>query len=71
MKINVLKNNDRVINVTANFVAIERANGEVDILPFVKDNGNMWIDTNNILTIGFGDNSIEVETDNGVTITNF
>lgn len=71
MKINVLRNNDRVINVTANFVAIERANGEVDILHFVKENGNMWINTDDILTIGFGDNSIEVETDNGVTITNF
>lgn len=71
MKINVLRNNDRVINVTENFVAIERSNGEVDILPFVKENGNMWIDAENILTIGFGDNSIEVKTDNGVTITNF
>ena len=71
MRINVLNLNDRVINVTNEFIAIERDNGEVDILPFVRDDGGMWVDTANILTIGYGNNTIQTETDNGVTITNF
>lgn len=71
MRINVLNSNDRVVNVTSEFVAIERENGEVDILPFAKDESGMWIDTENILTIGYGNNTIQTETDNGITITNF
>ena len=71
MRINVLNPNDRVINVTNEFIAIERDNGEVDILPFVRDECGMWVDTVNILTVGYGNNTIQTETDNGVTITNF
>lgn len=71
MKINVLQSGDKVLNVTADFVAVERANGEVDILPFVREDGGMWIDTSNILTIGYGNNIIQAENINGVTVTNF
>ena len=71
MKINVLQSGDKVLNVTADFVAVERANGEVDILPFTREDGGMWIDTSNILTIGYGNNTIEAENINGVTVTNF
>lgn len=71
MKVNVLREGDRVLNVTNEFVAVERVSGEVDILPFVKDDGGMWIDTEHILTIGYGKNTIQVETDGGLTITNF
>ena len=71
MKINVLQSGDKVLNVTADFVAVERANGEVDILPFVREDSGMWIDTSNILTIGYGNNTIQAENINGVTITNF
>ena len=31
----------------------------------------MRIDTENIITIGFGDNIVETESENGVTILNF
>lgn len=71
MKINVLQNGDKVLNVTADFVAVERVNGEVDILPFIREDGSMWIDTSNILTIGYGNNTIQAENINGVTVTNF
>ena len=71
MKVNVLQTGDRVLNVTKGFVAVERVSGEVDILPLFNLNGGFWIDTKNILTIGFGENTIQVETENGVTITNF
>ena len=71
MKINVLQSGDKVLNVTADFIAVERTNGEVDILPFIREDGGMWIDTSNILTIGYGNNTIQAENINGVTVTNF
>ena len=37
MKINVLKKGDRVISVTSEFVAVQRKNGEVDIVPLIRD----------------------------------
>lgn len=71
MKINVLHEGDKVLNVTNEFVAVERANGEVDILPILRDDNGIWVDTTQILTIGYGNNTVQVETENGVTITNF
>ena len=71
MKINVLQHGDKVLNITADFIAVERANGEVDILPFTIKDGGMWINTSNILTIGYGNNTIQAENINGVTVTNF
>ena len=71
MKINVLHEGDKVLNVTNEFVAVERANGEVDILPILRDNNGIWVDTTQILTIGYGNNTVQVETESGVTITNF
>ena len=71
MKLNVLKSGDRVLNVTCDFVAVERVSGEVDILPLVKEGTNLWIDTEHILTIGYGENTVETEAVNGVVITNF
>ena len=37
MKVNVLHEGDRVLNVTNEFVAVERVSGEVDILPLIKE----------------------------------
>lgn len=71
MKLNVLKSGDHVLNVTCDFVAVERANGEVDILPFVKEGANLWIDAEHTLTIGYGENTVETEGASGVVITNF
>ena len=35
MKIKVLHQGDKVLNVTAEFIVIKRVNGEVDIIPIV------------------------------------
>lgn len=71
MRINVLKKGDRVINLNDNFICIERKNKEVDIIPIINEDNTIRIDTNNIITIGYGDNSVEVETNDGVKIINF
>lgn len=71
MKIEVMKKGDRVINVTTEFVAIQRKNGEVDIIPMVMDETGLRVDMENIVTIGFGNNIVETQTANGVVVTNF
>ena len=71
MKINVMKSGDKVLNVTSEFVAIERVSGEVDILPLIRQESGVWVDTKIVLTIGYGENTVETVTDNGITITNF
>lgn len=35
MKINILNKGDKVLNVNENFIAVERKNGEVDIVPIM------------------------------------
>lgn len=69
MKIRILHRGDKVLNVTKDFIAVRRKNGEVDLIGFLNENGGMRIDRENVVTIGFGDNIIEIE--NEVTISNF
>ena len=71
MKINVMSKGDKVLNVTSELVAIQRKNGEVDIIPLISDDSGVRIDTENIVTIGDGNNSVETEVIDGVVITNF
>lgn len=71
MKINVMSKGDTVLNVTSELVAIQRKNGEVDIIPLISDEFGIRIDTENIVTIGYGNNSVETEVIDGVVITNF
>lgn len=71
MKINVMSKGDKVLNVTSELVAIQRKNGEVDIIPLISDESGVRIDTENMVTIGYGNNSVETEVINGVVITNF
>lgn len=71
MKINVMSKGDKVLNVTSELVAIQRKNGEVDIIPLILDESGIRIDTENIVTIGYGNNSVETEVIDGVVITNF
>ena len=33
MKIGILKKGDKVLTITAEFIAVQRKNGEVDIIP--------------------------------------
>lgn len=70
MKIEVLKKGDHVISVTSDFIAVERKNGEVDIIPFIKDGDALRIDAENIMTIGYGDNIVQTVAGD-VTITTF
>ena len=70
MRINVMNKGDRVLSVTNRLIAIQRKNGEVDIISFLSDQEGMWIDTENIVTVGYGNNTVESETVDGVVITN-
>ncbi len=70
MTINILKKGDHVINVTSEFIAVERRSGEVDIIPIIRDKDTTRIDSENITTIGYGDNIVQV-TEGDVTITTF
>lgn len=71
MKINVMSKGDKVLNVTSELVAVQRKNGEVDVFPLISDESGVRIDTENIVTIGYGNNSVETEVIDGVVITNF
>ena len=71
MVLGLLRKGDEVLNVTAEFVAIKRKKGEVDIVPIVKDGDNWRVDYENIVTIGYGYNTVTFENENGVQITNF
>lgn len=70
MTIGILKKGDHVVNVTAEFIAVERKNGEVDIIPIIKDGETFRIDSENIITIGYGDNVVQTKSGD-VTITTF
>ena len=71
MYFGLLKKGDEVINVTSEFVAIKRKKGEVDIIPLICEGGSYRVDIGNIVTIGFGENTVTYENENGVQITNF
>lgn len=71
MYLGLLKKGDEVINVTSEFVAIKRKKGEVDIVPLIHEGGSYRVDIENIVTIGFGENTVTYENENGVQITNF
>lgn len=69
MTIGVLKKGDSVLSVTAEFVAVQRKNGEVDILPLLKDETGLRVDVENIVTIGYGNNTVQAIKDNVVVTT--
>ncbi len=71
MTIGILKKGDRVISVASEFVAVERKNGEVDIIPLINDETGLRVDTEKIVTIGYGNNTVSTTTVDGVEITNF
>ena len=71
MVLGLLKKGDEVLNVTNDFVSIKRKKGEVDIIPIIKNCESWRVDFENIVTIGYGDNTVTFENENGVKITNF
>ena len=70
MTIGILKKGDHVINVTSEFIAVERKNGEMDLIPLTKDGETFRVDQENIVTIGYGDNIVQTQAGD-VTITTF
>ena len=64
MVLGLLKKGDEVLNVTNDFVAIKRKKGDVDIVPIIKEGDNWRVDFENIVTIGYGDNTVTFENEN-------
>lgn len=72
MHIGILKKGDEVISVTPEFIAVRRKNKEVDLVPLVHDpEYGLRVDAQKIVTIGFGENEVSVETEDGDLLTNF
>ncbi|MCD8238636.1 MAG: hypothetical protein LUC92_04770 [Clostridiales bacterium] len=71
MKIGVLNKGDSVINVTSDFIAVQRQNGEVDLISLVNDNLGFRVDLENIVTIGYGQNIVEIVDGSGINIKTF
>ncbi len=69
MFIGVMKKGDRVISVTSELIAVERKNGEVDIIPLTKDETGLRVDIEGIVTIGFGNNVVKTSTGDVEVIT--
>lgn len=70
MRINILKKGDDVLSVNKEFIAVKRVNGEVDLIPLYEDEMGLRINTDKIVTIGYGDNTVSSKI-GGVTITNY
>lgn len=71
MKLGLMRKGDTVLSVSQDFVAIKRKKGEVDIIPIVRDGEGWRLDLENIISIGYGDNTVSFENDFGVQITMF
>ena len=62
MRIDTLKPGDEVLSITQNFIAVKRANGEVDLIPLLDDPiFGLRVDVEKIITIGFGNNEVTVD----------
>ena len=62
LTLRILKSGDRVISVNSNNIAIERENGEVEIMPVVIDeSGFPSIDTTHTLKITYGSGAAEIK----------
>ena len=64
-----MKKGDSVLSVTLEFIAVQRKSGEVDIVPLIKDESGIRVDIENIVTIGYGNNIVQVENDDVVVTT--
>ena len=71
MVIGILRKGDRVISVNADFIAVERASKEVDLVPIERSEMGFRVVAEKIVTIGFGDNVVSEVTESGATMINF
>ena len=69
MTIGILKKGDSVLNVTLEFIAVQRKNGDVDIVPLLKDETGLRVDVENIVTIGYGNNTVQATKDDVIVTT--
>lgn len=69
IKINVLNKGDTVIDINERFVSVRRKNGEVDLIPFIIDDGTLRLDTSNTITISYGNNTVEYSSEDSDTVT--
>ena len=58
MNIEIGKKRDRVIAVTSDFIAIEKENGELVIVPITKDKQGIHIELDSKITIIYGEGTI-------------
>jgi len=70
MFIGIMKKGDKVISVTSELIAVQRKNGEVDILPLFKDETGLRVDVEGIVTIGYGSNTVQT-TVGDISLTTF
>ena len=71
MKINVMNTGDKVLSVTSELIAIEKANGEIEIFQLRKTRQGYVVDTQDTLIIGYDTEETQTEIIDGVTITHF
>lgn len=71
IKIGIMNKGDKVLTVTKEFVAVQRKNGEVDLVRIVSDEHGWRVDEENVIRIGYGNNTVMTKTDTGVSIVNF
>lgn len=69
LKIGVLKKGDQVLSITTEFIAVQRKNGEVDIIPLIKDEMGLRVDIEDIITIGYGNNTVQALSEDVVVTT--
>lgn len=71
VRVEIMKPGDEVLSITDDFIAVKRANGEVDIVPILVEAFGPRVDTEKIVRIGYGDNTITRVTEDGVRIVHF
>ena len=69
IKINVLRKGDHILNVSSELIAVQRKNGEVDIIPIMKDEMGLRVDVEHIITIGYGNNTVQASNDEVIVTT--
>lgn len=70
MRIDILKKGDSVLGVNKEFIAVQRANGEVDLIPLIEDETGLRVNVSKIVTIGYGDNIVSTKVGD-VTLINY
>ncbi len=61
----------KVIGVTNRFLAIEKASGDIMLVPIVKREGALRTDLQNMVRISFGNGSISAAYSGGCEVTDF